>query len=61
MVVKSELRIRKSHKNNGKFECVAVTLLDNGQVSRTVLCERDTEAQAMDLIQQLSNESAKAP
>lgn len=51
-VVKSELRVRKSHGNNGKYECVVVTLLDNGQVSRTVLCERDTEEEAMSVIQQ---------
>lgn len=50
-VVKSELRVRKG--NNGKYECIVVTLLDNGEVSRTVLCERDTEEAAMAVIQNL--------
>lgn len=50
-VVKSELRVRKG--NNGKYECIVVTLLDNGEVSRTVLCERDTEEEAMAVIQNL--------
>lgn len=50
-LVKSDLRVRKSHQHNDMWECVNVMMFSDGQVKRVVLCERPTEEEAMKVIQ----------
>ena len=48
-VVKSDLRVRKS-RNKDTWECINVIMYSDGSVTRTVLCERATKEEALEVI-----------
>lgn len=48
-VIKCELRIRQK-RNYTSWEVLTVTMYSDGSVTRTVLCERGTEVEAMAVI-----------
>lgn len=59
-VKKSELRVRQKRNTDGylpTWEVVSVTMYSDGTVTRTVLCERDSEEQAMAVIEREYNDS----
>lgn len=49
--MKTDLRVRESKKNKGKWEVVAVYEYYSGEVKRVVICERDSFEEAFKLIQ----------
>lgn len=61
-VKKSELRVRQKRNASGylpTWEVLSVTMYSDGSVTRTVLCERDSEEQALAVIQKDYNAPEK--
>lgn len=61
-VKKSELRVRQKRNASGYlpiWEVLSVTMYSDGSVTRTVLCERDSEEQALAVIQKDYNAPEK--
>lgn len=62
-VKKAELRVRQKRDTNGYlpiWEVVSVTMYSDGSVTRTVLCERDSEQQAMAVLEREYNKPENA-
>lgn len=52
--MKTEYRVCNKPNKNGRYEVRAVSVTDRGDVSRTVIAERSTYEQALQLVKSLS-------